>query len=68
MAPHLSYTELAINHGNLATIRWFELITGKIPETEKAKTMNHLREYCKLDTLAMVEVYKHLKQLTTLAA
>ena len=61
VAPHLSYHDLEINHGMLASIRWFELVTGKFPDSEKDLLFTNLREYCKLDTLAMVEVYKYLR-------
>jgi len=63
LAPHLSYADLEINHGMLASIRWFELITGKIPASEKQRVLECMRQYCKLDTLAMVEVYNHLRSL-----
>jgi hypothetical protein len=63
LAPHLSYANLEINHGMLASIRWFELITGKIPASEKDSVLKNMRQYCKLDTLAMVEVYNYLQAL-----
>jgi len=63
LAPHLSYTGLEINHGMLASIRWFQLVTGEVPESDKERVMKHLRQYCKLDTLAMVEVYKYLRNV-----
>ena len=61
--PHLSYHDLEVNQGILASISWFELITGKISESDKRERMNHLRQYCKLDTLAMVAIYKHLQSV-----
>ncbi len=63
LAPHLSYADLEINRGMLASIRWFELITGKIPEPEKDSVLENMRQYCKLDTLAMVEVYNYLRSI-----
>ena len=64
LAPQLSYSDLEINHGMLASIRWFELVTGVTPESEKERVLGNLRQYCQLDTLAMVEVYKHLRTIT----
>lgn len=61
LAPHLSYSDLEINRGMLASIRWFELITGKIPTSEVEQVLENMRQYCKLDTLAMVEVYNYLR-------
>jgi len=61
LVPHLSYASLEINHGMLAAIRWFELITGWIPSSEKESVLKNLKEYCKMDTLAMLEVYHYLR-------
>ncbi len=59
-APQHSYRDLEIGGGLLASIRWFEVITGKIPEKDKEQVMVDLRSYCHLDTLAMVEIYSAL--------
>jgi len=63
LVPQLTYADLEINHGMLASIRWFELVTGQIPELEKEHLLRNLREYCKLDTLAMLEIYRFLRNL-----
>lgn len=63
LAPHLSYTHLNISHGQLASIRWFEMATHKIPFEDIPKTLDDLRQYCRLDTLAMVEIYKSLRKV-----
>ena len=34
-------------------------------ESDKAKILSDLDKYCKLDTLAMVEIYKRLMKLST---
>ena len=62
LAPHLSYTGLEITHGMLASIHWFQMVTEEVSESNKKQVMKSLRQYCKLDTLAMVEVYKYLKK------
>lgn len=68
LAPHLTYADLEINQGMLASIRWFEIVTDKILESEKQRVLHNLRQYCKLDTLAMVEVYKHLRLVTSITS
>lgn len=62
LAPHLSYKELAIGKGDLAAVRWFEIVTGE--DTDDAEEVfSHLLKYCGLDTLAMVEIYKVLVKI-----
>ena len=62
LVPELSYDELEINEGGLATIAFENLFTEndmiKISETRE-----QLLEYCKLDTLAMVRILEKLEQL-----
>ncbi len=62
LAPHLSYKELAIGKGDLASVRWYEIVTGE-NSTGADQVFNDLLEYCKLDTLAMVEIFKVLRKL-----
>ena len=60
LVPELSYDELEINDGGLASIAFESLFTESdmiiISETRK-----QLLEYCKLDTLAMVRILEKLK-------
>ncbi len=63
LAPHLSYTHLDISHGQLASIRWFEMATNKTSSKDIPKILDDLRQYCRLDTLAMVEIYKALRKV-----
>lgn len=62
LAPHLSYKELAIGKGDLAAVRWFEIVTGE-NTSDKEETFSHLLTYCKLDTFAMVEIYNVLNEV-----
>ncbi len=63
LAPELSYKELAIGNGGLASARWFdEVFKGEDP-VKKTRTMKNLREYCHLDTLAMVRIFEVLEAL-----
>ena len=62
LVPELSYKELTIADGGSASLAYESLFEEKdmfkIQETRK-----NLLEYCKLDTLAMVEILSKLKSL-----
>jgi len=61
LVPELSYKELGIQEGASAQRLWMEtVLDGKRPE-EKEQILSDLVEYCGLDTLAMVEIFKYLK-------
>ncbi len=61
--PDASYNALAIGDGTTASIRWYEMATGKADPEECRQICDDLCEYCKLDTLAMVEIFKKLQAL-----
>jgi hypothetical protein len=56
---NLSYDDLEIKEGGTASNTWQAMAEGKF-EGDQATTMHALREYCKLDTWAMVEVWRVL--------
>lgn len=62
LIPELSYKNLDIQDGGTASQTFynlqFEQNSEKVEETRR-----HLLEYCKLDTLAMVELYDKLKEV-----
>lgn len=63
LVPELSYKTLDIQEGATAQRLWMEAaLDGKRPN-EKEKIFSDLIEYCKLDTLAMVEIYKKLREI-----
>ena len=60
VVPELSYDDLEINEGGLASIAYESLQT----ETDLmfiAEIKQQLLEYCKLDTLAMVRILEKLE-------
>ena len=63
LLPKFSYQNLDIQSGEEAMEKWGELVFKNIREKEKQKIVNNLLEYCKMDTLAMVEIFKHLDNL-----
>jgi hypothetical protein len=63
LVPTLSYKDLVIQEGGTASLTWYRMLTDGRSENDKTETCNHLLSYCKLDTLAMVEVFRHLKTM-----
>ncbi len=57
-----SYDDMDISNGQAAALRWYEAVTSNDVELAN-KTYKSLLEYCKLDTLAMVEIYKSLARI-----
>lgn len=63
LCPELSYKELDVQDGSSAQVTWLKLISSDTTE-EKAALSSALRSYCHLDTLAMVRIYKYLRELS----
>lgn len=63
MCPELSYKELDIQEGGSAQRLWMEAVLDDKRADQKEQIFADLIEYCKLDTLAMVEIYRKLKDL-----
>lgn len=62
LVPHLSYKELNINKGDIASVKWFDVTIGN-KRDEAEQVYADLLVYCGLDTLAMVEIYRNLMSL-----
>ena len=62
LVPYLSYQGLDIREGNDAQAVW-DLMIRTTNEAKKNDMINHLKKYCKLDTLAMVGIHKALQEL-----
>ncbi len=60
LCPELSYKELEIGEGTKAMLAWHEMVYGAITAEEKEQIKQNLLTYCKLDTWAMVEIWKFL--------
>lgn len=63
LVPGLSYKKLKVQKGDQAVERWEKMIDPTTQQAEKMQIAKDLLEYCKLDTLAMVEIYRFLKRL-----
>jgi len=60
LVPRFSYANLEINNGGDASLA-FEKLLHESDQNVINITRKHLLEYCKLDTLAMVEILKVLR-------
>lgn len=60
LLPQFSYKELDVQGGTEAMETWRKIIFDDVSEEEKKKLRESLLSYCKMDTLAMVEIYNHL--------
>lgn len=63
LCPELSYKDLGIQEGGSAQRLWMEAVLDDKRADQKDQILSDLVEYCKLDTLAMVEIYKKLRKL-----
>ena len=59
IVPGMDYSHLDVNDGSKAQVTWSNMIALS-DSPEKEKLISQLLEYCKLDTLAMVEIHKKL--------
>lgn len=63
LCPELSYKVLGIQEGSSAQRLWMEAVLDDKRADQKEQILADLIEYCKLDTLAMVEIYRKLMQI-----
>lgn len=61
LVPELSYKELEIQDGGTAADTWNRIVSGEYSKEETKRKVDALLKYCHLDTLAMVEIWKVLK-------
>lgn len=64
LCQELSYKELEIGEGTKAMLAWYEMVHGNLTSEEKEQIRQNLLIYCKLDTWAMVEIWKFLVDKT----
>ncbi|KKK53797.1 hypothetical protein LCGC14_3091160, partial [marine sediment metagenome] len=60
LVPKLSYKELGVQEGASAQRLWMDAVLRDKSGIDKEKLFSDLVEYCKMDTLAMVEIWKVL--------
>ena len=64
MVPELSYKGMAIGKGDQASMAWWNMTFGQVDQREKEQLTEALLRYCEVDTLAMVEIYSKLVDLS----
>ena len=65
LITNLSYSDLEINQGYNANSLYLKTITENIGEVEKNKIYKNLEKYCYLDTYALFEILKELREMTS---
>ena len=65
LCPELSYKDLGIQEGGSAQRLWMEAVLDDKRAGQKEQILTDLIEYCKLDTLAMVEIYRVINKLAS---
>jgi hypothetical protein len=63
VAPGMTYEGMAVAHGGDAMDAFDVLYENKLPPQEAAELRQHLLDYCRQDTLAMVKVVYFLRNL-----
>jgi hypothetical protein len=58
-----SYKDMNIKEGGSASDTWNKIVTDQYLEEEKSKKIKDLKDYCELDTKAMVDIWEYLKNL-----
>jgi hypothetical protein len=61
LVPHMSYAGLKISRGDLAASELYRIMFEEMPDAEREYTSDALLEYCRMDTEAMVQLYKALE-------
>lgn len=61
LAPDLSYKELEVQEGGSAQRLWMDAVLRDKYSGDQDKLLQNLRQYCELDTLAMVRIFEFLK-------
>ena len=63
LCPQFSYSDLEVQDGTMALDTWGRMASDPNFEGDRDTTRKNLLAYCKLDTLAMVEIYSVLTKL-----
>ncbi len=63
IVPYLSYANLSIQEGMIASNNWGKMVKNNLSKQERDDIYNNLLEYCKLDTLAMVKILNKLREI-----
>ena len=62
-APELTYEDLAINDGDMASRNYLKCLKEMVSEDEKHQIYKNLKRYCQMDTYAEVRLVEELYQI-----
>ena len=62
LIPSMSYEDLEINEGGLASLAYFEIIDSRTALQRRVELRNNLMKYCERDTEAMVRLVQKLRE------
>ena len=63
LAPELTYSNLEIQDGAMASLTWSRMISGEIDDRECGRLRSSLRDYCALDSYGMYAIWRALTNL-----
>ena len=63
LTPELSYSNLGIQDGAVASLTWGRIILGQMDDQECAQLRANLRDYCALDSYGMYAIWRALTKL-----
>ena len=63
LAPELTYSNLEIQDGAMASLTWSRMISGEIDDRECGRLRASLRDYCALDSYGMYAIWRALTNL-----
>ena len=63
LLPTFTYEDFVIKAGTEAMESWRKMIFDNISTVEKETIEKNLLDYCAMDTLAMVEIFRHLREI-----
>jgi hypothetical protein len=64
----ISYNDLSgVKNGTMASLVYYRYIAGMIPEEEWPAIRNSLSEYCGLDTLALIHIYRTMVEIVNIS-
>lgn len=63
LLTRFSYENLDIQDGTQAMVNWRKMIFDDISDYEREKIKKALLDYCKMDTIALVEILRHLQSI-----
>lgn len=65
LVPRLSYKNMHIQEGGTASDTWNRIVSGEYSDKDKDMKVQALKDYCHLDTLAMVEIWRVLNSVNS---